>query len=99
MGKLYVPPFNFGTALLILFFTEQILLTFITYNFPTILSQLHIFLCILYSFVQLCINVRPDLVPTALLHSYWRFCVQSDYGHIQPKHVAGLHTDKVVCRL
>ena len=50
-------------------------------------------------FIQLYINVRPDLVPVVLLHFYWRFCVQSDDGYIQPKHAAGLHADKIVCRL
>jgi len=34
-----------------------------------------------------------------IYNSYLRFCVQSDDGYMQPKHVADLHRDKFVFRL
>jgi hypothetical protein len=58
-------------------------------KFSTILSQPHIFSCTLYKFIQLYINVRPDLVSKVILHSYLQCNIQSDDGYIQPKHVAG----------
>ena len=63
----YVSPFKFGALLLLLLF-RKFLKAYITYNFPQTSFNPTFSYVIVYSFIQLHINVRRDLVPKILLH-------------------------------